>query len=134
MRLVVVEDNDTLRDSIVKALLANGHFVYGVSNRRVAIGLLNDCKAKGEIIDGLILDMRLPLPELTGHEFLNEMLAQNISTPVMLLTQSDEPLKDLTPDTSVLVKRIFMKPFRMDEFTASAEKEFSPMREKEVAT
>lgn len=82
MRLLVVEDDDALRDVLHRGLTEQGHVVDAVgSGTDGALHL-----ATGDY-DGVILDWTLPGKD--GPSIVRDARAAGIATPVLLLTSRD---------------------------------------------
>ena len=110
MKLLVVEDNPSLRESLEHALRAMDHCVDAVADGLMASSVLGT-----EQYDLVTLD--LCLPGLDGLEVLKRFRARNQETPVLILTirsRLDERVKglDLGADDYMT------KPFEIAEFEA----------------
>lgn len=77
--VVVAEDNEDLRDTIVDALSSHFAKVIGVPNGRKVIDLM-----KTTSIDVVVTDYMMP--EMNGIELINYMRDHHPMTPVLMLT------------------------------------------------
>jgi len=110
MKLLLVEDDDLVADSLSRALRANGHIVECVSDGAHAEVVLST-----EPYDVVILD--LGLPRLDGIELLKRIRGRRISVPVLILTARDsyeERIKGLDSGANDYVT----KPFHLGELEA----------------
>ena len=82
MRILLVEDDDVLRDVVLKSLLAAGHRV-DVAAR------LDDARHLWRVqpFDAVLLDLNLP--DGSGLSALRDARARGDRTPVMVLTARD---------------------------------------------
>jgi signal transduction histidine kinase len=79
-RLLVVEDDPDVRDTLVRTLEDAGFDAVGAPNAAVAVGLID----RGLEIDLLITDHSMP--GMTGLELLNEVQVRRPGLPGILLT------------------------------------------------
>jgi two-component system response regulator MprA len=79
MRVLVIEDDDSVRAAIRRALLLGGYEVLQASNGQE--GLL---AAGGEVPDAIILD--LGLPDIDGMQVCRTLRAAGNRTPILMLT------------------------------------------------
>ena len=110
MKVLVVEDNASLGESLERALRAMDHSVDLVTD-----GIMADSVLTTEQYDLVTLD--LCLPGLDGLEVLERFRARNRETPVLILTirsRLDERVRglDLGADDYMT------KPFEIEEFEA----------------
>ncbi|MGQ0524351.1 MAG: response regulator [Betaproteobacteria bacterium] len=82
--VLVVDDDDGVRLSIVRALSDNGWDVAEALNGKIALAMLRDARP-----DAIVLD--LMMPEMDGFEFLTELRAQpeTRAIPVVVVTAKD---------------------------------------------
>lgn len=80
--VLIVEDDDDLRDSLAELLALRGYKVVGVANGREALDIL----ANGLSPCLIILDLMLPI--VSGWEFRNQQLADPrlSEIPIMVLS------------------------------------------------
>lgn len=109
MRVLVVEDNKKLLDSIMKEL--SNHFdIEKCEDGEEALYLI-----KQDIYDLVVLD--LMLPNLGGLDILKDMRDSNIDTPVLILT-AKEALDDKVEAFTIGANDYLTKPFYMEELVA----------------
>jgi len=84
VRLLLAEDDDRLREVLVRGLREAGYFVDAAANGDDAIAYLS-LNEYGVCI----LDWRLPGP--SGVEIVKWIRARNIGTPILMLTARDSP-------------------------------------------
>jgi DNA-binding response OmpR family regulator len=109
MRLLIVEDDEVLADSLVRAMRALGYAADHAGDGELALALLRDG------FDLAILD--LGLPRLDGLEVLRQLRAQRISTPVILLTARDA-VEDRVRGLDLGADDYLTKPFSLSELEA----------------
>ena len=78
--LLLVDDDDSFRESLGLNLLDEGYEVTSVANGRDALGFLE----RGGSVDVVLLDWRMP--NLSGLDVLRHMRRAGITTPVIFLT------------------------------------------------
>ncbi|MWB78325.1 response regulator [Pseudooceanicola sp. 216_PA32_1] len=79
MRMLLVEDNDDLAETIIDRLRSEGHSIDRESNGDQANSLLRHAQ-----FDIVLLDINLP--GRSGYEVLRSMRARDDQTPVIILT------------------------------------------------
>ena len=78
-RILVVDDEDALRRLLREYLESNGFQVEEAPDGADALTI-----ARGRIFDAIILD--LMLPDMSGHEVVDEMRNEGVTTPILMLT------------------------------------------------
>ena len=109
MKIVLVEDNQTLQKSITKVLTDKGHHVQAFSDGESARKWLM-VEHKG--VDVCIFDYMLP--ELDGASLTSLLRASHIATPILMLTARDT-LSDKVAGLESGVDYYLTKPFEFDE-------------------
>ncbi len=84
MRMLVAEDDNALRDVLVRALKENGYVVDAVADGESALAHLAVYE-----YDVAILDWRMPT--MTGYDAVAAMRSRGDRTPVLMLTARDQP-------------------------------------------
>ncbi|WP_373600784.1 response regulator transcription factor [Paraclostridium bifermentans] len=111
MKILVVEDNIVLADTIKEELENNTNFNVEVyNNGEEALYYI-----ERNIYDVIILDIMLP--DLSGTEILKVLRSKNIKTPVIMLTAKEE-LDDKVGAFSLGANDYITKPFYMEELIA----------------
>ena len=110
MRLLVVEDDDRLRDVVRRGLEEQGHVVDLAADGRLgeALGLQGD-------FDAIILDLNLP--GLDGLSVLRSLRAARVGTPVVILTSRDTT-DDIVDGLDAGADDYMRKPFVFRELEA----------------
>jgi len=112
MRILLVEDDQQLGDSVHRALCAEGYAVDWLDDGRLAVPAVT-----AESFDLVVLDLRLP--GKSGIEILRSLREQGVQTPVLLLTACDD-LSDKVAGLDAGADDYLTKPFEMDELFARA--------------
>lgn len=110
MKLLVVEDEDLLRDAIIAVLAAEGFDVDDTGNGDEGIFL-----AEQAVYDLLILDIMLP--GISGLEILKQLRAREDTVPVLLLTAKDR-IEDRVTGLDAGADDYLVKPFAVPELLA----------------
>lgn len=110
MRILVVEDERTLSDLIVKKLTLEHYTVDACYDGKDA----EDYLAFAEY-DAIVLDIMLP--GQSGLELLTKLRAKQDATPVLLLTARDS-IEDRVAGLNAGADDYLVKPFAFDELTA----------------
>jgi len=116
---LVVEDEDPLRQAVVKMLRKKGFEVLEAANGSAAIDLL---RASGGKIDVMLLDMTLP--GASSHEVVAEAAKARPDIKVILTSAYSQ--KMLTPPLSASQIRGFIrKPFQLGDLVQTLENAFA---------
>ncbi len=110
MRIVIVEDNDSLRKGITYRLQDEGHSVDALTDGMQAADFLRQ-----ESCDLVVLDINLP--GKSGLDVLREMRARDDPRPVILLTARSST-QDRVLGLDAGADDYLVKPFAMEELTA----------------
>ena len=111
--LLIVEDDDLLRDALVAQLRQAGH-----STDSAADGLAAREQLESTRFDGVILDLGLPL--LDGMEVLRWIRQRLLALPVLILTARDS-IEDRVQGLNAGADDYLTKPFIMAELQARLE-------------
>lgn len=109
MRLLIVEDNQALLESIVQ-LLEKDYTLDTATRGDEAL-----YQAEQGIYDAIILDVMLP--EMNGFDIVKELRKKQISTPVLFLTARDS-LEDRVKGLTLGGDDYLVKPFQNQELQA----------------
>jgi DNA-binding response OmpR family regulator len=113
MRVLVIEDNQELRDYLRVALEASGHTVLTALHGQEGIAYLN-----GHQVDVVLTD--LFMPEMDGIEVIATLRQQ--FPGVKIVAMSGRPGVDyLAVARELGAARILRKPFGMDELLSAVE-------------
>ena len=110
MRIVLVEDNQSLAAGIENALRDQGHAVD-----HLADGVDGDEFLRHEVCDVAIIDINLP--RLSGLDIVRRLRGRSNSTPVLLLTARGKT-SERVAGLDAGADDYLVKPFAMDELVA----------------
>lgn len=110
MRILVVEDDDMLREAVVAVLQEEFYLV-----EQAAAGSEGLYKALQGIYDLVVLDIMLP--EMSGLVIVKKIRAKGISIPVLLLTARDS-IEDRVTGLEAGADDYLIKPFAVPELLA----------------
>jgi DNA-binding response OmpR family regulator len=113
MRILVVEDSNRLRETIVLALRRSGYAVDATGDGREGLEMAED-----HPYDAAILDIMLP--SLDGISILKKLRAGGKRTPVMFLTARDA-IEDRVAGLRGGADDYLVKPFALEELLARVE-------------
>ncbi len=112
MRLLLVEDNESLAEAICLGMKGLGHAIDAVNSAEH--GLLS---LQSEAFDGVLLDINLP--KMSGLEMLKKIreMDQGARTAVIMLTARDTT-QDKIAGLDLGADDYLVKPFELDELDA----------------
>jgi two-component system response regulator MprA len=110
VRILVVDDEPSVRDALDRALRLDGYKVRLAQDGREALDLLAD-----EPPDAVVLDVLMPAPD--GLEVTRRLRAAGDRTPVLLLTARDA-VPDRVRGLDAGADDYLVKPFALEELTA----------------
>lgn len=110
MRMLLVEDNDDLAETILDRLRAESHSVDRESDGEEANELLRFAK-----FDIVLLDINLP--GRSGYEVLRSMRARGDTTPVLIITARSQ-VDDRVIGLDAGADDYLVKPFALEELLA----------------
>ena len=110
MRLLLAEDEVELSKALCTILKHNNYSVDAVYDGKAALE-----RARGGNYDGIILDIMMP--ELDGVSVLRTLRAEQVTTPVLILTAKGE-LEDKIEGLDAGADDYLSKPFQMGELLA----------------
>jgi DNA-binding response OmpR family regulator len=110
VRILVVEDDQMLREVVVAVLKEEEYLIHETGNGEEGLYL-----ASQNVHDLLILDIMLP--EVSGLEIVKTLRLQNISMPIMLLTAKDS-VQDRVIGLNSGADDYLVKPFAIPELLA----------------
>lgn len=114
-QILLVEDDDSLRENIGTLLKEDGYNVFTASTAEEGVNL-----AKEKKLDLIISDIMLP--GIDGHQFLDELLENNlaIDIPFIFLTAKTD-IRDLRLGMERGADDYIFKPFRAEDLLHSVE-------------
>jgi nitrogen-specific signal transduction histidine kinase/ligand-binding sensor domain-containing protein/CheY-like chemotaxis protein len=114
--VLVVEDEEYLRQGVVRMLRKAGIRVFEVSNGTAAVDLL---RAQGSTIDVILLDMTIP--GASSHEVVAEALRVRPEVRVILTSAYSQEM--LTPPmTAAQIQGFIRKPYRLGDLVNTLRK------------
>ncbi|MEB3235209.1 MAG: response regulator transcription factor [Cyanobacteriota bacterium] len=113
--LLLVEDDDTIRETIAEALQLEGFVVSAVANGRDALNLLQRAASDERSYGLVVLD--LMLPGLGGLEVCRALRAARNQTPILVVSARDSET-DRVLGLEVGADDYLVKPFGMRELVA----------------
>jgi DNA-binding response OmpR family regulator len=110
MRLLIVEDDSTLRNLMRRALIEDGHIVDGLRDGRECAAYLS-----ASPYDALLLDLNLP--HMDGLALLRGLRSDGVNLPVLILTARDA-VEDVIAGLDAGADDYLRKPFALGELAA----------------
>ncbi len=110
MRILVVDDEPSVRDALERALRLEGYRVELAANGREALDALAQAPP-----DAMVLDVLMP--EVDGLEVCRRLRAAGDRTPVLVLTARDA-VPDRVRGLDAGADDYLVKPFALEELTA----------------
>ena len=110
MRLLVIEDDDTLRETLAEQLVEGGYAVEQAGDGREGLYFALEYPVDLAIID-------LGLPEMSGLEIIRQVREQGKSYPILILTARDR-WEDKVDGLSAGADDYVVKPFHFEEVNA----------------
>lgn len=110
MRLLVIEDDETLRESLCRQLVAAGFGVEQAADGREGLYFALEYPVDLAIVD-------LGLPEMPGIDVIREVRAQGKTYPILILTARDR-WQDKVDGLDAGADDYVVKPFHFEEISA----------------
>ena len=110
MRLLVVEDDVRLSETLARGLREEGYAVDAARDGRTALEELSI-----NTYDAVVLDLMIPAPD--GFEVCRQMRSARLSTPVLMLTARDA-VEDRIAGLDCGADDYLVKPFAFSELLA----------------
>lgn len=114
MKILLLEDEVMLRDSIKEYLQTLGHIVEEFADGKVVLEAISK-----EDFDLLILDVNVP--NVDGFEILEELRSRNIYTPTIYVTAMSD-IEDIEKGFTLGCSDYLKKPFHLKELALRIEK------------
>jgi DNA-binding response OmpR family regulator len=108
-KILVIEDEPTLLETLIYNLKREGYIVEGVSDGRIAVNTAQEMEP-----DLIVLDIMLP--GIDGFE-ITRILRQKMTIPIIMLTARDEEI-DRVIGLEIGADDYITKPFSMRELMA----------------
>ncbi len=110
MHVLIVEDDDAIRESIVEVLIFAGHSVDAVANGMEALSHL---KSKHRKPDLILLDLMMPV--MDGWTFMDETsrIADFLSIPIVVISAV---VSECRLNAHPSLRGIIQKPIKLDQF------------------
>lgn len=109
-KILVVEDDSSIRAGLVDLIEADGHTVLSASTGVEAVTLFSR-----EAVDLVLLDIMLP--EMNGYDVCRKLREQNKQVPILMLTAKDEEI-DKVLGLELGADDYITKPFGVRELLA----------------
>jgi two-component system response regulator PhoP len=110
MRLLVIEDDDTLRETLAKRLTEAGFAVEQAADGKEGLYFAQEYPVDLAIID-------LGLPEVSGLDIIRQVRADGKTYPILILTARDR-WEDKVDGLSAGADDYVVKPFHFEEIRA----------------
>ena len=127
-RLLVVEDDDSIRETVGEALRSEGYDVLTSSDGKDALNLVMG--ASSDPVDLIVLD--LMLPGLSGLDLCRELRRFNNTTPILVISARDSET-DRVLGLEVGADDYLVKPFGLRELVARCRALLRRSRQTEVS-
>jgi two-component system, OmpR family, phosphate regulon response regulator PhoB len=116
-RILVVEDEDLIRDTIVLALSEEGYDIIAASDGRTALKQIQDLETSGSEFPFDLLILDIMLPEINGLDLCRLLRYQGKTVPIIILSAKASET-DRVLGLEVGADDYLTKPFSMREFVA----------------
>ena len=110
MRLLLVEDEDRLREQLMEQLGAHGYVVDGVADGEEGLYYLQEYPSDVAVID-------IGLPKLSGIEVIRRARGEGLTLPVLILTARGN-WQDKVEGLEAGADDYLVKPFHIEELLA----------------
>lgn len=118
--ILVIEDEQTVRENILELLDAEGFEAMGAENGRIGLEL-----AQQQLPDLILCDIRMP--ELDGYGVLTALRAKPITATIPLIFLSAKAAKaDLSAGMELGANAYITKPFTLGELLETIEQILQP--------
>jgi len=110
MRLLVIEDDETLRESLCKQLAGHGFGVEQAADGKEGLYFANEYPIDLAVVD-------LGLPEMSGLDVIRQVRADGKTYPILILTARDR-WQDKVDGLAAGADDYVVKPFHIEEVLA----------------
>ncbi len=114
MRILLVDDDDIIRNGIQTFLMNNRYYVKSINNASKALEFTGN-----ESFDLIITDIMMPV--MNGIEFLKELRKNSILTPVILIT-AYASVEDAVKAMKIGAEDYLTKPLNLEELRLKIDK------------
>ncbi len=121
-RILVVDDEETMREFAVEALAHGGYQATAVESGTAAIKAL-----RAEHYDLVLTDFNMP--DGTGSDLIIKMHLEGFMMPVVMMTGAALTKELMTLISMLHVGSILQKPFGIDELIHTVERALQPAQE-----
>jgi two-component system response regulator MprA len=115
MRILVVDDDRPVRESLRRSLAFNGYEVEVAANGEEALALLGPHRTDTDLPDAVVLDVMMP--RLDGLETCRRLRASGSEVPVLMLTARDA-VAERVAGLDAGADDYLPKPFALEELLA----------------
>ncbi|MBU6257751.1 MAG: response regulator [Burkholderiales bacterium] len=112
-RLLVVDNEEVDRTLLARRLEAAGFEVLQAGSGVAALGLLQECGARGAPVDAILMD--LAMPGIDGWETIRRLRGQQLSGAPLAIVSANAYDKGQDNDVGVEAADFITKPVRLDE-------------------
>lgn len=115
-RVLIVDDDEVIRECIACALSDEGYDVFAARNGAQALDLLDQAEAEGRPPDLILLDMRMPV--MDGWQFAKHYQQRSgpKKAPIVVMTAATDAHARAA---EVEIPLVIPKPFDIDEVLAT---------------
>lgn len=110
MKILIVEDNIALNNSLKEILQLHGHIVDGAFDADEALNFVENSS-----YDIIVMDVMLP--DIDGFTLTKMLREKGIKTPIIMLTAKDQ-LRDKVKGLEIGADDYITKPFEVEELLA----------------
>jgi CheY-like chemotaxis protein len=115
LRILVVDDDPVLNESLRNTLQADGHHVTTAGGGQAGIDAFRSARQTSEPFDIVITD--LGMPYVDGHQVVDSVRASTPDTPIIMLTGWGQQPAD--NERTPRVDRLLSKPPRLQELRSA---------------
>ncbi|MCX7642595.1 MAG: response regulator [Armatimonadetes bacterium] len=116
LKILVIDDEPTMRKMLQRLLERDGHFVIAASTGSEGIDIFKSALAQGEPFNLVITDYGMP--QMSGGQVAKSIKTLSPSTPVILLSGWDSA-SSIDDDVLVAVDCLLNKPVTNQEIRAA---------------
>lgn len=110
MKILVVDDDEAVRESLRRSLTFNGYSVVLAENGEQALNIINQ-----QQLDGMILDVMMP--QIDGLQVCRELRNRGDDMPILMLTARDA-ISERVAGLDAGADDYLPKPFALEELLA----------------